>query len=141
LYEAKGEAFARACIEILKDMGLNAKFLGDTARIDGLVILQQGNVAIEGKRKEKDNVKAVESEEVLGKSAEYSPVGYVTFGYPDFTEDAQKSSPSTKIALIRVAVLGDILIAFWEGKLAKEKVIQILLSGKYVVDLSEFMKS
>ena len=124
---------------LLKDIGLNAKFLGDTARVDGLIIVPAGNIAIEGKRKEKDNVKALEAEEVLGKGAEYNPVGYVTFGYPDFTEEAQKNATMTKITLINVTLLGEILLSFWEGKTSREKIVQLLLSGKYISDLSEFM--
>jgi len=95
---------------------------------------------IEGKRKEKGNVLAREAEEVLGKGARHNPISYVTIGFPDFVDEAKKNTPNTKIALIKASALGDILIAFWEHKLSKEDIINVLRSEKYISSLYRFKK-
>jgi len=43
----------------------------------------------------------------------------------------------TKITLITHVSLAEMLLAFWERKISKEKIIEILKSGKYVENISE----
>jgi len=142
LYQTKDDVFSRVCIELLKThIGLDAIFIGDAGEheVDGLVTTPEGKIAIEGKRKkEKGNVSAKEAEEVLGKGARHNPIANVTIGYPDFVEEAKRNAPHAKITLIKVSVLGEILIKFWEGKLSKEDVLGIMKSGKYISSLSGY---
>lgn len=140
LYDAKGEAFGQVCVEILKSMGLDAVYLGDVNRVDGIIRTPAGIIALEGKRKEneKKRVTSTESEEVLGKSGELGAIAHVTFGYPEFTDDAKKSK--SKITLIKASILGDMLISFWEDSLSKDSLLRILKSGKYIESLSEYVK-
>jgi len=137
LYETKGDGFSRVCIEILRMTGLNAIFIGDSEKheVDGIVTIPEGKIVIEGKRKEKANVLATEAEEVLGKGARHNPISYVTIGFPDFVEEAKRNASNAKVTLIKASVVGDILIAFWERKLSKENIINILRSGKYIASL------
>jgi hypothetical protein len=121
---------------------LDAIFIGDSGmhEVDGLVTIPEGKIVIEGKRKEKGNVLAREAEEVLGKGARHNPISYVTIGFPDFVDEAKKNAPNAKITLIKASALGDILIAFWEHKLSKEDIINVLRSEKYISSLYGFKK-
>ena len=142
LYQTKGDVFSRVCVDILKMTDLDAIFIGDSGmhEVDGLVTIPEGKIVIEGKRKEKGNVLAREAEEVLGKGARHNPISYVTIGFPDFVDEAKKNAPNAKITLIKASALGDILIAFWEHKLSKEDIINVLRSEKYISSLYGFKK-
>jgi helicase len=135
LYEAKAEDFSRACVDVLKDMGLDAKFLGNTSRVDGLITTTNGQIALECKRKEKENVGAKDAEEVLGKAAEFRPIAHVTIGYPGFTHEAGKNCVNSKVTLIPLPILGELLIGFWTGEFSSDRVLELLFSAKHVLSI------
>jgi len=56
------------------------------------------------------------------------PVGNVVFGYPDFTEDAKKNCPKKGITLISAAMLGELLIAYWEKRIDTAGIAKIMIS-------------
>jgi helicase len=137
LYKEKSDNFSRAFNEIFRDyLGLNSAFVGDASEHEADVIIEttEGKIAVEGKRLERRNVTAREAEEVIGKGAKHKPIAYVTIGYPDFADEARKNCPKAKVTLISAAVLGDMLIGFWEKKLSQDDVIRILKSARYVED-------
>jgi len=135
LYTVKGGAFERFCIDIMKDeFGLNALYIGDADQHepDGLVRTDEGNIVIECKRKEKGNVTAREAEEILGKGAKHEPIAYVTIGFPDFVEEAKTNVQNTKITLMKVSIIGEMLLQFLEGKIKQDDIIKLLSSGTYI---------
>ncbi|MFC1803525.1 DEAD/DEAH box helicase [Thermoproteota archaeon] len=140
LYEVKGTAFERECTNALKsEIGINATFIGDADQHgpDILIYTPDGDIVIECKRKESRNVSAREAEEILGKGASFNPIANVTIGFPDFVEEAQKNVQNTKITLIKVPILGEVLLRVWSGKIGKDEVLSILKSGQYVKRLDD----
>ena len=72
LYTDKGDKFARAFNDILKDyMGMKSAFVGDASEheVDVIVETKEGKIVIEGKRYDKRTVAAREAEEIIGKGA------------------------------------------------------------------------
>lgn len=139
LYKELGSNFARAFIDILKEMKLNAMYVGDVAGtdVDGLVKTKEGTIVIEGKRKEAGNISAKEAEEVRGKGARHNPIAYVTIGYPDFAEEAQENAKHTGTTLLRAHIIGEALVSYWERKFSGEDMINILKSRRYLSALRD----
>jgi helicase len=138
LFRETGDNFSRVCAELFeKYIGLPCKFIGDISphEPDCLVEINDERIVIECKRKIGNRlVSANEAEEVLGKGVRYSPVASVTIGYPDFANDAKQNVSNTEITLITHTALARILISFWEKKLSKEEIVDILKSRKYISD-------
>ena len=140
LYTRPGDRFVRAFIEIMKEMDIEASYIGntDTHGPDALIITDEGKIVVEGKRKENGKkVRANESEEIRGKGASFTPIVYVTLGYPDFVEEAIEASRHTKTTLIRADIIGEALIAFWKGKFTKEGMIKLLKNEAYIENLDK----
>lgn len=131
LYFKKDDEFVKVAIEIFKTLGLSAQYVGDIGshKVDAIIKTEKGVIVIEGKRKSKGSVSALESEEVLGKGAEYNPIAYVTLGFPYFSRDAIKNTINTKITLLKVSAIGEMLIKYWENSIAASEVLDLLLSG------------
>ncbi len=142
LYKEKDDSFTKVCIEIFKTVGLNAVFIGDAGlhKVDVLITTDEGNIVLEGRRKQKGSVSAIEAEEVLGKGAPHNPIAHVTLGYPYFSGEAIKNTVNTKITLLKASVVGEILVNFWAGNISKDEIISILKSGKYVTDIFKYQK-
>jgi replicative superfamily II helicase len=142
LYTDLGSNFARAFVDILKEMKLNAMYIGDATgtNADALVITQQGKIAIEGKRKESGNVSAKEAEEIRGKGARHKPISYVTVGYPDFVEESRSNAKNTRTTLIRADIIGEAMLSYWEGNFDSDDMIDILKSGRYVDELADVVE-
>ena len=105
---------------------------------DLLIEVEGGKIVVECKRKIGNKfVSATEAEEILGKGAKYNPIAKVTIGYPDFEDVAKQNADNTRITLITHVALAEMLLALWERKISKEKIIEILKSGKYVENISE----
>jgi helicase len=137
LYEAKGDNFARVFDEIFrKYMWLKSAFVGDASQheVDVIIETSDGKIAVEGKRFDQRNVSAREAEEVIGKGSKHKPIASVTIGYPDFADEAKRNSSRAKVTLIRASVLGDMLIAHWEGKVSQKQILKILKSERHVED-------
>jgi helicase len=136
LYTETGDAFARACVDVLgQHIGLQCRFIGDISphEPDGLVETGKDKIAIECKRKKGlELVSAGEAEEILGKGAKYNPIAYVTIGYPRFSHEAVSNVKNTHITLLTHTALADILLHFWEGKLSKDNVLEILKRGTHL---------
>lgn len=135
LYKETGDNFSKVCSDIFCGMELSCKFIGDLNPHDPdcLIELDEGRIVIECKReKGKNLVSAKEAEEIRGKGAKYRPIAEITVGYPDFSDNAINNVKNTHITLITHTVLAEILIKFWEGKITKDKIIEILKSGKYI---------
>lgn len=136
LYKETGDAFARACVDVVgQHIGLQCRFIGDISphEPDGLLEKDSERIAIECKRKKGlQLVSAKEAEEVLGKGAKYNPIANVTIGYPRFSEEAAANVKNTHITLITHTALADLLLNFWEGKLSKEDVLEILKLGTHI---------
>ena len=124
----------------MKEMDIEASYIGnaDTHGPDALIITDEGKIVVEGKRKENGKkVRANESEEIRGKGASFTPIVYVTLGYPDFVEEAIEASRHTKTTLIRADIIGEALIAFWKGKFTKEGMIKLLKNEAYIENLDK----
>jgi len=137
LYTDKGDKFARAFNDILKDyMGMKSAFVGDASEheVDVIVETKEGKIVIEGKRYDKRTVAAREAEEIIGKGAKHKPIAHVTIGYPDFSDEAKWNCPRAKVTLITASVLGDMLIGFWQGKLNQDDIVRTLRSNRCVED-------
>lgn len=137
LFKEKGDNFARACADLINDyFGIPCRFIGDISshEPDCIIEMDIGKIVIECKRERTEGklVSARESEEILGKGSKYNPLAYVTIGYPDFSEDAIDNVKNTSITLITSNALIKMLIRFWEGKLSKENIINILKSRTYI---------
>jgi len=137
LFKEVGDNFARACADLINDcFGIPCKFIGDISphEPDCIMGLDAGKIVIECKREKAKGkfVSAKESEEILGKGSKYSPMAYVTIGYPDFSEDAISNVKNTSITLITHSALAKMLIRFWEKKISKEDIINIMKSGTYI---------
>jgi len=139
LYQTRGDAFARVCINLLKEIGLDALYIGNVGEhdVDGLVRLVEGNIVVECKRKERENITAREAEEVIGKGARYNPIANVTIGLPDFAESSIKNAPKAKVTLIKASLLGELLLHIWKGELDQGYVISLLKSKTYIHSLSD----
>lgn len=79
-------------------------------------------------------VTASEAEEVLGKGAEYNPIGHITLGFPYFSRAAIKNTKNTKITLLKVSVIGEMLIKYWQNSISVNEIIDLLLSGTSIDD-------
>lgn len=136
LYSKKDDDFVKVVIEIFKTVGLQASYIGDIGnhKVDGIIKTEKGTIVIEGKRKSKGSVSASEAEEVLGKGAEYTPISHVTIGYPYFSKDAIKNTKNTKITLLKVSVIGEMLVKYWQNSLSTDEVLKILMSGTAIKD-------
>ncbi|RLI45691.1 hypothetical protein DRO69_04725 [Candidatus Bathyarchaeota archaeon] len=136
LFTAIGDDFSKVCAELLNDyLGIPCKFIGDLSshEPDCLIKLEEGNIVIECKRKTGNKfVSATEAEQILGKGAKYDPIARVTIGYPDFVDIAKQNVHKTGITLMTHVNLAEILIAFWEGKITRDEVIDILKKGEVV---------
>ncbi len=136
LFNEKSDNFSKACAELFNNyLEIPCKFIGDISshEPDLLIEVNEGKIVVECKRKIGNKlVSATEAEEILGKGAKYNPIAKVTIGYPDFVDDAKENTQDTKITLITHTTLIEILLAFWEEKISKEEVIDILRCGKYV---------
>ncbi len=142
LYKEMDDSFTKICVDIFKTVGLNAVFIGDAGKhkVDVLITTDEGNIVMEGRRKQKGSVSAIEAEEVLGKGAAHKPIAHVTLGYPYFSGEAIKNTANTKITLLKASIVGEILVNFWEGNISKEEIVSILKSGKYVKDIFKYQK-
>ncbi len=139
LYKARGKAFERVCVGIFKDhFGFDAHYTGDTEDHgpDSVINTTEGEIVFECKKKDNINVTAVEAEEILGKGAKRKPISHVTIGFPDFSEEARRNTVSTGVTLLKLPVLVDILIGYWEGHIKSEEIILLLKSGEYIRDVS-----
>ena len=137
LYKEKGDNFARVFNDIFKDyFGLKSAFVGDASQheVDVIIETEQGRIVVEGKRIDNKNVSATQAEEVVGKGSKHNPIANVTVGYPDFSDEALRNCQKAKVTLISASVLGDILIAFWQNRISRESIIEILKSARYVED-------
>jgi helicase len=139
LYTEIGDNFSRTCAELFNEyFNIPCKFIGDinTHEPDCIIKIPDGQIPIECKRKraEEKLVSAKEAEEILGKGSKYNPVSYVTIGYPDFSKDAIENTKTSRVTLITVNALAKMLIRFWEGKLSKDNLIQMIKSGRYIDD-------
>jgi NAD-dependent DNA ligase len=138
LFAETSDNFSKVCAELFNDhFGIPCKFVGDLSshEPDCLIEVEEGKIVIECKRKTGNElVSATEAEEILGKGAKYNPIAKVTIGYPDFVDVAKQNADQTKITLITHITLAGTLLAFWEEKISKEGIIDILKSGRYVDD-------
>ncbi|MHA1267832.1 MAG: DEAD/DEAH box helicase [Candidatus Helarchaeota archaeon] len=136
LFTESKDEFAQTCAELFNSyIEIPCRFIGDisTHEPDCLIEINNERIVIECKRKTgKELVSAKEAEEILGKGAKYNPIANVTIGYPDFSVEAKQNVSNTKITLITHAALAKILILFWEDKISKEQIINILKSGEYI---------
>ena len=118
--------------------GISCRFIGDLSphEPDCIIEMDIGKITIECKReKAKEKfVSAKESEEILGKGSKYNPIAYVTIGYPDFSKDAISNVENTSVTLVTCSALVKMLIRFWEKKLSKKDIINIMKSKTYVND-------
>lgn len=136
LYSKDGDEFVKVVIEIFKTLGLSALYVGDSGdhKVDGIIKTDKGTIVLEGKRKSKGSVTASEAEEVLGKGAEYNPIGHITLGFPYFSRAAIKNTKNTKITLLKVSVIGEMLIKYWQNSISVNEIIDLLLSGTSIDD-------
>jgi len=141
LFTETGDNFSKVCAELFKDyLEIPCNFIGDLSphEPDCLIETEEGKIIVECKRKTGNKlVSAKEAEEILGKGAKYNPIAKVTIGYPDFGDVTKQNASRTKITLITHVTLAEMLLAYWEGKISKEKIIKVLKSGKYVEKISE----
>jgi len=141
LFSETGDNFSKVCAELFNDyLKIPCKFIGNLSlhEPDLLIEVEGGKIVVECKRKIGNKfVSATEAEEILGKGAKYNPIPKATIGYPDFEDVAKQNADMTKITLITHVSLAEMLLAFWERKISKEKIIEILKSGKYVENISE----
>jgi helicase len=139
LYTEIGDNFSKACAELFNEyFSVPCKFIGDISshEPDCIIETTDGKITVECKRKitEKRFVSANEAEEILGKGSKYNPICYVTIGYPDFSKDAIDNVKASQVTLITINALAKMLIRFWEGKLSKDRIIEIIKSKKHVDD-------
>lgn len=137
LYNSLGDGFVKTFIDIMREMGINATYVGDADQNgpDALIVVDEGKIVVEGKRKSSGKVRAIEAEEIRGKGASFNPISYVTIGYPDFVEEAKSTSIHTKTTLLRADIIGAALLAYWEGSFTKSDMVNFLKSGGYVDSL------
>lgn len=141
LYSAQGDDFARHIAKVLREeFKMDASFVGDKSphEPDIIVKTEKGDIAIEAKRHKKDTVTTLESEEILGKGAKYAPIANVTIGYPDFTEAAKQSVINSKVTLIKAAMLGEIIVQYWTGKMTTEDILALFGSGRNMYDVESY---
>lgn len=143
LYSEKGDDFARIVTEIFKVIGLDAVFVGESARhgIDILVNTSEGAIVIECKRIGKGCVSAGESEQILGRGEKHNPISRVTVGHPYFSREAIDNAKNTKVTLLRGSMIGEMIISFWNHTSTKENVIATLKSGVHVTNVSQNLNS
>ena len=143
LYSNQGDDFSKHLVRIFREeLKMDAVYVGDKSphEPDILIKIPAGNIVIEAKRKKKGSVNALEAEEILGKGAKYKPIANVTIGYPDFA-DVAKQNVNSKITLISAAMLGQLLVEFWGGKIKDAEVLSLLCFGKYIYDIkSNFLR-
>ncbi len=135
LYEHEGDDFVKAFLEICNSyFGINAIYVGDSQPhdVDGLIITEDGNIVVEGKRQESDRVGPVKSEEVWGKGQKHDPIAYVTLGYPDFTTGSIENVHYTGITLLPHYIVADWIIEYQQGNITIENIIEDLRSGEYL---------
>lgn len=138
LYNTHGDDLSKHIVGLFKEeFKIDADFVGKKDQHEPDIIVQtaEGIIAIEVKRREKGRVSAVESEEILGKGAKYKPIAYVTIGYPDFVEVAKQSAMNSKVTLLTVSMLGELLTRFWAGSVKTDKILTLLKSGKPCYDI------
>ncbi len=137
LFEETEDNFSKTCADVFNNyLGIKCSFIGDLSphEPDCIIELRDGKkIVIECKRKKGGRlVSATEAEEIIGKGLKYDPLANVTIGFPNFTDEAKENVENTKITLLKYSALAEILIAFWEGNLSKEEIIEILKSGRYI---------
>lgn len=140
LYDLPGDQLTRHIVKIFnEELGIVAKFVGEDREHEPDIIVHtdDGDIAIELKRKENGKVSTIESEEILGKGAKYNPIANVTIGYPDFVDVAKENSPSAGITLISVPVFGEILIAYWENNIKTKEILTILKKGRIITKIDD----
>jgi len=138
LYDTHGDDLSNHIVELLRDeLKIDADFVGkkDQHGPDIIIHTAEGIIAIEVKRCEKGRVSAIESEEILGKGAKYKPIANVTIGYPDFVEVAKQSAMNSKVTLLTVPMLGELLTRFWAGNVKTDGILALLKSGKPCYDI------
>jgi len=138
LYNTHGDDLSKHVVRLFREeFKINADFVGEKDQHEPDIIVQtaEGIIAIEVKRSEKGRVSAIESEEILGKGAKYKPIASVTIGYPDFVEVAKQSAISSKVTLLTIPMLGELLTRFWAGSVKTDKILTLLKSGKPCYDI------
>jgi helicase len=138
LYNAHGDYLSKHIVKLFREeFKIDADFVGKKDQHEPDIIVQtaEGIIAIEVKRCEKGRVSAIESEEILGKGAKYKPKAYVTIGYPDFVEVAKQNAMSSKVTLLTVPMLGELLTRFWAGSVKTDEILALLKSGKPCYDI------
>jgi len=134
IYESRSDEFSRIVAEVINDQfGIPCQFIGDLNKHepDCLIEIPEGKIVIECKTT-KGLVSAKEAEEILGKGAKYDPLANITIGKPDFCDEAIKNTEHTKITLISARMFAELLLQFWEGKINRSDILNVLKSGKYI---------
>lgn len=134
IYNSKSDEFSRVVAEVINDQfGIPCQFIGDIDphEPDCLIEIPEGKIVVECKTT-RSLVSAKEAEEILGKGAKYNPLANVTIGNPDFCEEAIKNTEHTKITLISAKTFAELLLQFWEGKINRNDVLNILKLGNYI---------
>lgn len=137
LYTETGDNFSKACVDVLTQVGMKARFVGDLSphEVDILIEADEGKIVAECKRKNEELVGAKEAEEILGEGAKHKPVAFVTIGHPGFSDEAISNAAKTRITLIPHSALGEMLIGFWNNKLGRDDIWGVLKSQRYVAEI------